>query len=80
MVAAFPLQGRFATRLLVGSAHPWGLDIFSTQEKRVPSAVRILIGVGVGIGIGIEGQKMRPCWTAALGYADETRVTRLHRA
>jgi hypothetical protein len=41
-------------------AHPWGLDIFSIQDKRVPIAVGIIIGVGVGIGIGIgiEGQKM----------------------
>jgi hypothetical protein len=41
-----------------GTAHPWGLDIFSIQDKRVPIAVGIIIGVGVGIGIGIEGQKM----------------------
>jgi hypothetical protein len=39
---------------LVGSAHPWSLDIFSIQDKRVPIAVGIIIGVGVGIGIGID--------------------------
>jgi biotin-(acetyl-CoA carboxylase) ligase len=35
----------------VGTAHHWGLDIFSIQDKRVPIAVGIIIGVGVGIGI-----------------------------
>ena len=43
---------------MVGGAHPWCLDIFSIQDKRVPIAVGIIIGVGVGIGIGIEGQRM----------------------
>jgi hypothetical protein len=38
----------------VGDAHPWGLDIFSIQDKRVLIAVGIIIGVGVGIGIGID--------------------------
>jgi hypothetical protein len=38
----------------VGSAHPWGLDIFSIQDKRVSIAVGIIIVVGVGIGIGID--------------------------
>jgi hypothetical protein len=37
-----------------GTAHHWGLDIFSIQDKRVPIAVGIIIGVGVGIGIGID--------------------------
>jgi hypothetical protein len=44
---------------MVGSAHPWCLDIFSIQDKRITIPVGIIIGVGVGIGIGIEGQKMR---------------------
>jgi hypothetical protein len=54
------LQGRFANRPtapspgVVGIAPPWGLDIFSIQDKRVPIAVGIIIGVGVGIGIGID--------------------------
>jgi hypothetical protein len=38
---------------MVGGAHPWGLDIFSIQDKRVPIGVGIIIVVGVGIGIGI---------------------------
>jgi hypothetical protein len=29
---------------MVGDAHPWGLDIFSIQDERVPIAVGIIIG------------------------------------
>jgi hypothetical protein len=42
-------------RCRVGTAHHWGLDIFSIQDKRVPIALGVIIGVGVGVGIGIEG-------------------------